>query len=65
MELIVNDMTCGHCQSLVTKAIKGVDGQAKINVDLASRLVQIDTSADLDEVQAALAEAGYPATEKA
>lgn len=65
LELIVNDMTCGHCQSVVTKAIKGVDSRAKVDVDLQNRIVRIETGSDLEEMRDALSEAGYPAVAKA
>jgi copper chaperone len=56
----VHDMTCGHCASAITKAIRDVDPGAKVAVDLAQHLVRIDaaesTAAGLRE---AIAEAGY------
>lgn len=33
-ELKVEGMTCGGCASRVTKAIKSVDNNAEVNVDL-------------------------------
>ncbi len=33
-ELNVEDMTCGHCMSRVTKAVKSVDPLARIQIDL-------------------------------
>ncbi|MDR9836752.1 heavy-metal-associated domain-containing protein [Herbaspirillum huttiense] len=56
----VKDMTCGHCVSMITKALKSVDSQAKFTIDQAKQLVMIDsTSADLKELQDAIADAGY------
>jgi copper chaperone len=56
----VNDMTCGHCVSTITKALKGVDREAKVQIDLASHRVQIDpVAADADELADAIKEAGY------
>ena len=40
----VNDMTCGHCVSTITKALKVVDNDAKVNIDLANHRVEIDAS---------------------
>ena len=31
------DMTCGHCASVITKAIKSVDPVAEVKVDLKTR----------------------------
>ena len=29
----VNDMTCGHCVSTITKALKSADKDAKVTID--------------------------------
>lgn len=56
----VNDMTCGHCVSTLTKALKAVDAGARVHIDLASHRVQIEpTEADADELAEAIREAGY------
>ena len=56
----VNDMTCGHCVSSITKAVKAVDGGAKVQIDLAAHLVRIEaTEADAVELSEAIKEAGY------
>ncbi|NCT81705.1 MAG: heavy-metal-associated domain-containing protein [Comamonadaceae bacterium] len=59
----VNDMTCGHCVSIITKALKAVDHDARVQVDLATRRVQIEPSrADAEELAEAIKEAGYNPT---
>lgn len=56
----VNDMTCGHCVSTITKALKAVDKDAEVQIDLANHLVQVDpASADAGELADAIKEAGY------
>ena len=56
----VNDMTCGHCVSTITKALNAEDKDAKVQVDLATRRVVIDpVSASAQELRDAIAEAGY------
>jgi len=56
----VNDMTCGHCVSMITKAVKQADKDANVTVDLATKRVQIDSSsADETEFKEAIQEAGY------
>ena len=35
----VDDMTCGHCVSTITRAIRGADRDAKVTIDLARHLV--------------------------
>ncbi|WP_295644774.1 heavy-metal-associated domain-containing protein [uncultured Methylibium sp.] len=56
----VNDMTCGHCVSTITKALKATDKEAKIQIDLATHRVQVEpVSADAEELAEAIKDAGY------
>ena len=56
----VKDMTCGHCVSTVTQAVKSVDKTASVRVDLATHRVEIEASgANAQALQAAIADAGY------
>jgi copper chaperone len=56
----VNDMTCGHCVSTITKALKATDQEAKVQIDLATHRVQVEpVSADAEELADAIQEAGY------
>jgi len=56
----VSDMTCGHCVSTITKALKAVDPGARVQVDLATHRVQIEpTESDAAELGDAIREAGY------
>jgi copper chaperone len=56
----VEDMTCGHCASTITKAVRAVDASAKVEVDLGQHLVRIEpTEANGQELSDAIAEAGY------
>jgi len=56
----VDDMTCGHCASVITQAVLAVDGNAKIEVDLGQRQVRIDQSvAETSALRGAIAAAGY------
>ena len=61
-ELQVEGMTCGGCVRSVTKSVQSVDGNARVEVDLASKKVRVDTQAGLDAVKAAISEAGYDVT---
>ncbi|WP_457645908.1 heavy-metal-associated domain-containing protein [Profundibacter sp.] len=62
-KLNIPDMTCGHCKAAVEKAVASVDADAKVAVDLDTRTVEIDSSADLAAILAALKEEGYEATQ--
>jgi Cu+-exporting ATPase len=59
-ELTVEDMTCKHCVGRVTKAVQEIDQQAKVEIDLPSKRVKIDSQADLDRIAQAIDAAGYP-----
>ncbi len=61
-ELQVEGMTCGGCVRSVTKAVQSVDGNARVDVDLASKKVTVESQAGLDTVKAAISEAGYDVT---
>ena len=55
----VDDMTCGHCISVITKAIKGVDASASVNIDLATHRVDVASAEDDAKFSAAIRQAGY------
>lgn len=59
LEITVEGMTCGHCASHVTKAIKDINPLAKVNIDLNTKQVRIEGDINLDELSAVLAEEGY------
>ena len=56
----VDDMSCGHCASSITKAVRAVDAEARVDVDLGQRQVRIEPSrAGVAELADAIAAAGY------
>lgn len=55
----VSDMTCGHCVSTITKALKDADAQAKIDISLADKRVRVETTLSQEEVAGEIREAGY------
>lgn len=62
----VKDMTCGHCVSTITKAVRATDKEAKVQIDLATHRVQIEpTEANASELSEAIKEAGYTPVEVA
>ncbi len=55
-----NEMTCGHCAGIITKALKAQDKNANVQIDLVTRQVAIESSgASLQELGDAIKEAGY------
>lgn len=60
--LKVPDMSCSHCSSVITKALKELDRNAAVSFDMHNHMVQVDTGKPLDAVLRAMTAAGYPAT---
>ena len=56
----VKDMTCGHCVSTITKAVKARDPAATVQIDLTAHRVEI-ASSDVPAAQwrDVIAGAGY------
>lgn len=61
MKLRIDAMTCGGCARSVTATIKGIDPNAAVDIDVASKLVNVQTAADEQKILDALAEDGFPA----
>lgn len=59
IEFTINDMTCGHCASTITKAVKEVDGAGRCEIDLSAKRVRIESSHPAEEFREAIQEAGY------
>ncbi len=59
----VPGMTCDHCTRAVSSELGAVDGVARVEVDLGTKLVTV-TGEGLDDAQlrAAIDEAGYEAS---
>lgn len=61
LELVLKDMSCGHCAATVKRTLQQLDPQARVDVDLPSKTVRVETQASDEKVRQALAEEGYPA----
>lgn len=61
-ELKVTGMTCGHCVRAVTQAIQARDPQARVQVDLATGVVQAETSLDRAVLAELVTAEGYSVT---
>ena len=59
MLLNVQKMTCGHCVRTVTNAVRALDSQAEVEVDLADGSVRIDGKVTGDDAAEAIREEGY------
>jgi copper chaperone len=60
--LKVEDMTCGHCASTITKAVEAGLPGTRVRADPATKLVSIRGTRDLAKVEALIAGAGYTPT---
>ncbi len=62
MEFKVDDMSCGHCASVITKTVKELDAKATVDIDLGRKTVKIESTEERATLAQALEEAGYPTT---
>lgn len=60
MKLEIQNMTCGGCARSVTATIKELDPAAQVNIDIASKIVDVETKLNIDQVTQALTEDGFP-----
>ena len=58
-EFKVDEMTCGHCVSRITKSLHTFDPAATVATDLASRTVAIDGAADRKDYAFVINDSGY------
>lgn len=61
IDLNVQGMTCGHCADAVTAAVKSVDAEANVQVDVGNGLVRVETRSPADTLVKAIQRAGYSA----
>jgi copper chaperone len=61
MRFHIENMTCGHCDRTIRKAIATLSPQATVTIDLRAKTVEIDGTLSAEQVVVALADEGYPA----
>ena len=57
----VDGMTCGGCVGAVTRAVQTVDKDAKVEVDLASKTVKVDSNVSPLQIIDVITTAGFEA----
>lgn len=57
--LQVRGMTCGHCERAVVHAVRQVDTQATVQVDLPTGRVVVESDHAREALAAAITEEGY------
>lgn len=58
-QLVIPDMTCGHCAATITKALKARDPNARVEFSLPDHLVAVESALTRDEIARLIAKAGY------
>ncbi|MGK7935573.1 MAG: heavy-metal-associated domain-containing protein [Xenococcaceae cyanobacterium] len=59
IELKVPSMVCEGCVETVTKAIKTQEPNAKVNIDLDSKKVTVDTQASVESIKQVITATGH------
>ncbi len=62
IEFTVSDITCAHCVRAITQAVKEVDADAAVEVDVKAKRVAIESARARTEFEHAIREAGYTPT---
>ena len=60
MKFRIENMTCGGCARSVTATIKDLGENATVNIDVATKLVEVESTVSESEIVAALTEDGFP-----
>lgn len=58
-QFTVDGMTCGHCERAVVHAVREVDTDAIVKVDLATKQVSVESDKAREAIAHAIAEEGY------
>ena len=59
LTLKVPEMTCGHCAQTVEKAVKSIDPNAHVKVDLGQKIVTVESTAQDQNISEVVRSAGY------
>ncbi|MDJ0846603.1 heavy-metal-associated domain-containing protein [Crocosphaera sp.] len=57
--LKVPSIACGACAKTITKAIEGQKPDAKVSIDVDSKMVTVDTDASTEIIKEIITEAGH------
>jgi copper chaperone len=63
LNLKVSGMTCGGCINAVTRAVQAQDPTAKVQADLASQRVNLETTLSFSQAAQLITEAGFPVSQ--
>ena len=60
LSLKVSGMTCGGCINAVTRAVQSQDPRAQVQADLATQIVNLETSLSPEQASQLITDAGFP-----
>ncbi|EEA01268.1 Heavy metal transport/detoxification protein [Burkholderia sp. H160] len=52
-------MSCGGCASAITRAVTDVDPAARLDIDVSTKIVKIDSALPQQQLAAAIEAAGF------
>ena len=62
--LLVEGMSCGHCEKAVKNALGELDGVKNVNIDLGTKKVEVEGENLVDStIKEAIEDAGYDVVE--
>lgn len=59
LEMKVPSMVCNGCVDTVTKAIKSLDSEAVVEIDLPTKMVKVDGKPSEESIKEAITSAGH------
>lgn len=62
MEFEVKDMSCGGCANSITRAVTTADPAAKLDIDVVTKIVKINSALPAERLVAVIEAAGFHPT---
>jgi copper chaperone len=62
MEFNVADMSCGGCASTISRAVANLDPTAKVQIDVATKTVKVESSLKQGQIASVIEKAGFHPT---
>lgn len=60
LKLTIPSMACSACADTITKVVRDLDSEARVEANLTTKVVEIETKAQQAAIAMAISEAGYP-----
>ncbi|WP_233869765.1 heavy-metal-associated domain-containing protein [Paraburkholderia adhaesiva] len=62
MKFEVKDMSCGGCANAITRAVTAIDPHATLEIDVATKVVKIESVTESGKIITAIEDAGFHPT---